>query len=726
MDKNTNQPGAELGREQTPATNRNALLAKQFARAKIAATALGISAAVGGLLGCEPKEEKVELGHSRQSRDAEEHAPLRPGRQKEKARRTPEHNYQEFHHGDTKLEIIEGSECTELEGTRKIANALDPLNGSDMPKIQEQCEFYDAWHAGIPLVRIRQGDLEKNISPHFKVKDFVRIDPDWLYVVKPGMYQKYNGEYYRTIARIDPELIALIEQIKRKMERDANKSQKEGSPRVQIHLRIDEGYRPYGENARTYWEKYAGDPAKSHPHSRHISGRAVDIDIHPGLHEAADSILSRRGTGGLSNHGANIMHLDCRPEKYREWSYGGKKKKVSNPLAVDTPQTRKQLERYSSIEKLIADGIVSRHAAEGYFYYGRSDEKLWAKKMGLIREKVSAREFAVEKLEHQKRQFLKKHPGKKLPVGLAANLKRAKASLEHFMTQYTASDRAKKNVLQEKDQNYEKVDYREMIEESLDMWVPKLRNTYFKPFIPYLNNPDLYHALHVQEMIPANYRDSKNKKVKLTESARVQLYRLLTYYKDPTKIPAVNDSVASFGIGQTTFDTYEGLKELDIAGALKLPEFENCTTFDCQMRRDIANTANNLNHFDQHVFSKHPHIKHLLNAASSHEQGLFLAAMIGAMHNGGPNIMRTAEVRLGKKLDTVETLEQAGDLLLQSVLKSSARHYGNHVRGIYESLTGSEPRKKIEAPKKGSLENIRDDASKRVKRLLRKIQKKVF
>ncbi len=773
MDKNTNQPGAESGREQIPTTNLNALSAKQSARAKIAATALGISAAVAGLLG---GESSAEARHPRHSR-AQQHAPAHPDHHKEKAPHAPKHNYQRFPHGGARLEIIEGSELAGLEGTPEIASKFNPLRGSDMPKIQEQCEFYDAWHAGIPLVKITQKDLEKNISPHFKVKDFVRIDPNWIHVVKPGMYQKYKGEYYRTIGRIDPELVTLIEQIKSKMERDANKHRKKNAPRVQVKLHIDEGYRPYGENARTYWEKYKGDPVKSHPRSRHISGRAIDIDIYVGLHEAADSLLSKRGTGGLSDHGENIIHVDCRPEKYGEWDYGGKKrgadatkpkpradkprtapqaekveKKILNPLAIDTPQARRQLERYSSIDQLIADGIVTRHAAEGYFYYGRSDDKLWAKKMSLIGGKVTAREFAVEKFEHQKRKFLKKHPGKKLPARLAANLNSAKAALEHFMNQYTASVRAKKNALKEKSPNYAKTDYREMIKKSLDAWVPKLKNTYFKPFISYLNNPDLYHALHVQEMIPSNYRDSKNTKVKLTEVARVHLYRLLTYYKDPTKIPAVNDSVASFGIGQTTLDTYEGLKRLDAASALKLPDFENCTTFDCQMRRDILNTANNLNRFDQHVFSKHPHIKHLLDAASSHEQGLFLASMIGAMHNGGPNIMRTAEARLGKKLDTVKTLEQAGNLLLQSVSKSSARHYGNHVRGIYESLTasksgemqdpgqGSRPRpkaqarpeskpesgKKIGAPQKRSLENIRDEASKRVKRLLRKIQKKAF
>ncbi len=773
MDKNTNQSGSELGMEQVQVTNVNAPRTRGSVRAKIAATAFGISAAVASLLG---GESTAEAKHPRHHPRTHLHAPLHPVHHKEKAPRAPKHNYQRFSHGGARLEIIEGSERAGLEGTPEIANKFNPLKGSDMPKIQAQCEFYDVWHAGIPLVRIRLEDLEKNVSPHFKVKDFVRIDPNWLHVVKPGMYQKHNGEYYRTIARVDPKIIDTIEEIVVLMEKDANKKRKKGSPRIRINLHVDEAYRPYGENARTYvWKnehRKPGTPEESHPKSRHISGRGVDIDLIPGIEEAADRVLTRRGTGGLGTHGASIVHVDCRPEKYEKpWHYNKKKKesdssstkphekpivapkvllKIKNPLVIDTPQSRKKLEGYSSIEQLIADKIVSRHAAEGYFYYGRSDEKLWAKKMSLIGRKVAARELPVEKFEHQKTQFLKKHPGKKLPARLAANLNRARASLEHFMTQYTASESAKKNALKEKSPNYAKADYREMIEKSLDTWVPKLRNTDFKPFIPYLNNPDLYHALHVQEIIPANYRDNKNKKVKLAESARVQLYRLLTYYKDPTKIPAVNDSVASFGIGQTTLDTYDGLKKLDIAGALRLPEFEDCTTFDCQMRRDIANTANNLNRFDQHVFSKHPHVKQLLEAASSHEQGLFLAAMIGAMHNGGPNIMRTAEVRLGKKLDIVKTLEQAGNLLLQNVSKPSARHYGNHVRGIYESLTVSQsdeiqspegiPRPRTETkaepevkpefekkiPRKKVLEKMKDEVSRRVRKLLRKIQTKAF
>lgn len=698
-------------------------------RSKIAATSLAVSVAVSNLLGHAIPADAAKPRHHAT------HGPM-------KTPHKPRMKYQNFINSSTKLEIIEGSKLTALQGTQEIAEKYNPLKKSDMPEIQDQCEFYDAWHSGIPLVKIRPGDLEKRLSPHFKVKDFVRIDPNWLHVVKAGGYQKYDGEYYRTIARIDPKLISTIEEIVVTMERNANKGRKK-KPRIKINLHVDEAYRPYGENARTYvWmneHRKPGEPEESHPHSRHISGRAVDIDKIPGLEEVADRVLKTRGTGGIGKHGASIVHVDCRPEPYTGgWDYNKPKNgsnsgatraqtnrhvsKGTSMLSTDTPHARNQLKHYDRIEQLIDEGVISDSFARGYLYYGISDEKLWEKKMRLIGDKRYAWEVEVDKFEQKKIQFERRHPKTKIPEPLEKKLNRARAKLENFTNQYVAAEGARKNVLKRGGPNYAKTDYRQMIKRSLDTWVPKLAATNFKPYMAYLNDPDIYHALHVQEIIPSRFANEKKQRVKFSDSARVHLYHLLTLYRDPTKLPAVHDPVASFGIGQTTFSTYEGLLKQDGAEVFKLPDFERCTGFDCQMRRDILNTANNLRRLDKNVFEKHPHLRQLLEKAPLHEQRLFLSALIGAMHNGGPNVMATAEVLLGKKLDTVKTLTEAGNLLLQKLIKPSVRYYGNHVHDIYRSLT--EPDKKTavapsteaqEAPKKKSIKGIAISTLKKIK-----------
>lgn len=710
MDNKTPHQSSGENRELPEAQTQKHKILKALdraARSKIARTSFVVSAAVADLLGNEST--------------AEAKPPHRPAIHSVHVVK-PKVNYQRFSNSPVKLKIIEGAELAALEGTPEIAGKFNPLKKGDMPEIQAQCEFYDVWHSGIPLVKIRPEDLEKQVSPHFKLKEFVRIDPNWLHVVKPGGYQKYKGEYYRTIARVDPEIIKTVEEIVVEMEKDANKKRKKGSPRIRINFHVDEAYRPYGENARTYvWKnehRKPGTDPESHPRSRHTSGRGVDIDLIPGIEAAADRVLTRRGTGGLGTHGASIVHVDCRPEKYaKPWHYNKQKKgsvsilekaqakqdaaqkptqkpapksiaKGTNPLITDTPEARAQLESCTGIEQLIADKIIPAHLVKGSLHYGESDENLWKKKMRLIGNQRYKWEVIVDKLERQKSKFLKKHHKEKVPKGLTDSLNHANNRLEHYANQYVAAEKAQKSVLDAPSgPDYAKTDYRRMIKRVLEKWVPKLANTNFKPYLAYLNNPDTYHALHVQEIIPVGYKNGK-KWVKFTDAARVQLYRLFTMYRDPAKMPALNDAEASFGIGQTTADTYETLLNQDGAKKIfKLPNFEECTGFDCQMRRDILNMAHNLKLLDKYVFEKHPHLKKLLDDATLDEQNLFLSTLIGAMHNGGPGIMAGAEAGAGKKLDTVKTLEEGGNLLLQHCKSSDVRRYGRHVRDLYVHLT---------------------------------------
>lgn len=339
MDTTPNQHSEVLESTKTPDAKRNFLTTlKSAASSKIATTALAVSAAVAGVFGHEPvAEAKPHHAHIQaQETPNASHAPHTshsPHAHKEKAPHKPHKiHYQQFPQGKAKLEKIERKELERLIGKPGVAESLSPLREHDIQKIQQHCEFHDPWKTNIPLVRIKPTNLEKSVSRHFKVKDLVRIDPKDLYLVKPGFYQKHNGEYFRTIARIDAELVDMLERVQKEMQ-PKKKPHKKGqpkTPKVYVELHTNEGFRPYGENARTYWRDCHGNAACTHEKSQHVSGMGTDINIAPGLQDACLKVVEKRGTGGVGMHGANIVHLDSRRGKKAVWGYGvgGKKEGV--------------------------------------------------------------------------------------------------------------------------------------------------------------------------------------------------------------------------------------------------------------------------------------------------------------------------------------------------------------------------------------------------------------
>lgn len=309
--------------------------------AKIAKTSAAVTAAVALTLAGEPSAEarfihiprfvkervhrimhkfdrpKVTV-HKHESASAHKSAPHVSPKARESHEKHHKIHYQSFPDGKAKLEKIEGKKLEGLVGKSGAGEKFNPLMYSDILKIRKNCEFYDPWKSGIPLVKITPANLEQSVSRHFKVKDFVRIDPKDRNMVKSEYVQFHNGEYFHTVARIDPEIIRMLENVKSEME---SKNRKKHDRRdVTIHT--NEGFRSYGENAMTYWNECHGDKACTHEKSPHTAGMGVDIDRIPGLQEACLKIRDRRGVGGVGTHGATIVHLDSRRNKKVTWGYG--------------------------------------------------------------------------------------------------------------------------------------------------------------------------------------------------------------------------------------------------------------------------------------------------------------------------------------------------------------------------------------------------------------------
>jgi len=156
-----------------------------------------------------------------------------------------------------------------------------------------------------PIVKIKPRDLDKNISKYFKVRDLVKVDQgDKYYMEKAGTWAKHakfmiydSGEYYWSVARIDPNLCVMLDDIRK---------------RAGFQFKIDEGVRSYAYNRDMYLAKFG----KNKESSPHISGKAVDLQrtgnqtADAKLREAISEAL--KGKGGGWGYGDNIYHVDVK------------------------------------------------------------------------------------------------------------------------------------------------------------------------------------------------------------------------------------------------------------------------------------------------------------------------------------------------------------------------------------------------------------------------------
>lgn len=160
----------------------------------------------------------------------------------------------------------------------------------------------------IPVVKIRPEDLEKQISKYFKVKELVKIDSnDKASMEKAGTWKKHekfmihhtDGKYYWNVARIDPNLCKVLDEIR----------EEAGFP-----IFVDEGVRPYAYNKDMYKARHPnGKQVKKSPHT---PGRAVDL-CRP-RNDADDKKFSAaivealKGKGGGFGKGDSVFHVDTR------------------------------------------------------------------------------------------------------------------------------------------------------------------------------------------------------------------------------------------------------------------------------------------------------------------------------------------------------------------------------------------------------------------------------
>lgn len=251
----------------------------------------------------------------------------------------PKSEYQVFPNG-AKLEKVTGKKLAALEGSSDRCDSLNWLRKKDRHTIRQQCEYYNPWNNGVPLVKIHPKDLSVHLSPHFTVGELARIDPKDRRFVRAGEMIARGGEFYGKFVRIDPEILTMLEKTRGQLGHE---------------VQIDEGYRGYGYNGMTYYEgqgcKYAqagkeerktirkimkgkGKKALARAmndantrakqacikeKSVHTSGGAIDMVKVKGLHAAAKHVVEQRGSGGVGRYSSPIIHIDARDNTIAMW-----------------------------------------------------------------------------------------------------------------------------------------------------------------------------------------------------------------------------------------------------------------------------------------------------------------------------------------------------------------------------------------------------------------------
>ena len=222
----------------------------------------------------------------------------------------------EFPIGNT-LPLVEWGEPENYEGCEDLSFE------TDFAQIQKDCYFYNprSHKEEVPLVRI-EGNETTHLSDNFQAWEFAKIDPNDIAAgnINPRFYYEYEAPdplnpgqkrtlYLYKVARISPELVDLLEEVRRS---------------YGFAICPDETYRSYVHNYLT------GEHPKT---SLHLSGSAIDINLartreflRAKCHKSTEGAcglnttskvrdhiielaMKNRGGGGIGRY-PNILHLD--------------------------------------------------------------------------------------------------------------------------------------------------------------------------------------------------------------------------------------------------------------------------------------------------------------------------------------------------------------------------------------------------------------------------------
>lgn len=175
-----------------------------------------------------------------------------------------------------------------------------------------------------------------------------------------------------------------------------------------------------------------------------------------------------------------------------------------------------------------------------------------------------------------------------------------------------------------------------------------------------LVTPEMILAICVQEVAPGELPG----KIKIMPKARLELMRMMCEAGwQPQKMPALYDPVISFGLGQMTLPTHEGLQRgygTETRECCIEKSFIHHTTSEQQVLNVLLLTYSNLESFSN-LARKCPNFLSAFEGAPDEKKRRFLTTIIAAYHNYGnrKSLRRRLLATLQENFSTLEEYRMA-------------------------------------------------------------------
>jgi hypothetical protein len=215
--------------------------------------------------------------------------------------------------------------------------------------------------------------------------------------------------------------------------------------------------------------------------------------------------------------------------------------------------------------------------------------------------------------------------------------------------------------------------------------------------------PEVMLAIFVQEIAPGEMPA----KLKIKPKARLELFRMMCEAGwQPQKMPAIYDTAISFGLGQMTLPTHEGLQRAHGAetnGFIE-PDFLKHTSSEQQILNSLLLSYDNLDAF-HNLAKKYPNFLRVFEAAKDEQKKRFLTTVLAAFHNYGNRSSLRRRIR--STLESREAdLETYRTEFLKNIRSLTAFRHAHNSGALYsfvahraEALAPELAREDVKIPK---------------------------
>lgn len=115
-----------------------------------------------------------------------------------------------------------------------------------------------------------------------------------------------------------------------------------------------------------------------------------------------------------------------------------------------------------------------------------------------------------------------------------------------------------------------------------------------------------------------------------------EVFLVMSHY--PLEFAVSSDNYVSFGLFQTTYRTYEGLRKIGKDKGIRMPSYQECTTVGCQTKAAIILTYVNLKALLSWIYKdekRRVSFEKYWKTLGAEGKEYFMVFLVGLLHNGG-------------------------------------------------------------------------------------------